>query len=199
MSRPGSWRPHVLVVTVDRCSACPPDGLCADCQEEPELQYTVECPGPSGNCDAWDECPTCYVPGQGLSADRREELEQESHAHGVEHLWVDGRYMVRLSPPQCYVAGHDALPDAAQYVATAPGRYPVEHDVGDGTELELHLVPPCPQAWHMGLSTGLLRECRYLTGHRGKHRTADGRLEWYGKLTEEELALAAQLREAAAA
>ena len=200
MSRRKGWQPHVLVATLERCPVCASTTApCADCVEAGQMDYTVECPGPSGDCDAWDECPSCYVPGQGLDPERREQLENgDPEVHGVEHQWIDGRWMVRLDPAQCYVAGHDALPDAAEYVAAGvEGRYPVEHDVGDGTELELTWINPCPHAWSMGLPVGLLRECRYRKGHTGSHRNAAGDLSWSGKLTAEELALAERLRAAA--
>jgi len=56
----------------------------------------------------------------------------------------------------------------------------------------------CKQAWHGGLKTGLLVECRYEAKHRGRHRNATGDLEWGGKLTAEEELLADELRKAAA-
>jgi hypothetical protein len=55
---------------------------------------------------------------------------------------------------------------------------------------------PCPQAWHGGLPVGLLRDCKYVAGHRGWHRDLSGDLQWGGKLTEEELATANALRTA---
>jgi hypothetical protein len=56
-------------------------------------------------------------------------------------------------------------------------------------------APPCPQAWHMGLPAGVLRECRYTAGHRGWHRDVSDELQWGGKLTEDERARADQLRQ----
>lgn len=53
---------------------------------------------------------------------------------------------------------------------------------------------PCPQAWHGGLHSGVLRECKYAARHRGWHRTQDGSMAWGGKLTDEEHALAEALR-----
>jgi len=53
----------------------------------------------------------------------------------------------------------------------------------------------CPQAWHGGLDMGLLVECRLAERHVGWHRSADGTLIWGGKLTAEEQARAAELRE----
>ena len=64
------------------------------------------------------------------------------------------------------------------------------------------MVEGCPQAWHGGLHAGLpvnlLIECRFHAGHRGQHRNEDSTLSWSGKLTDEELALAEQLRRRAA-
>lgn len=55
----------------------------------------------------------------------------------------------------------------------------------------------CPQAWHGGLHVGVLRNCKYDAGHRGPHRDAEGHVQWAGKLTDEELTRAAELRTAA--
>jgi hypothetical protein len=55
---------------------------------------------------------------------------------------------------------------------------------------------PCPQAWHGGLPVGLLVECKYSAKHKGWHRNAEGNLEWGGKLTDEEMAMADALRQA---
>lgn len=55
---------------------------------------------------------------------------------------------------------------------------------------------PCPHAWHGGLPAGILRDCKYLTKHRGQHRDLSGGLAWSGKLTDEELAQADALRHA---
>lgn len=68
---------------------------------------------------------------------------------------------------------------------------------------EVEEATPCPQAWHGGLAADLpvklLVECRLDAGHRGWHRNADGTMQWGGKLTDEELAVAAELRAQAAA
>jgi hypothetical protein len=61
---------------------------------------------------------------------------------------------------------------------------------------ELTAAEPCPQAWHGGLPAGLLRDCKYVAGHRGAHRDLSGDLSWSGKLTDEELALAEKIRTA---
>jgi hypothetical protein len=55
-------------------------------------------------------------------------------------------------------------------------------------------VTACPQAWHGGLSSGLLVECRYEERHRGVHRNAAGTLSWSGKLNPDERARAEALR-----
>lgn len=54
--------------------------------------------------------------------------------------------------------------------------------------------PMCPQAWHGGLSVGLLRECARPPGHRGQHADGTGALSWGGKLTEGEMLKAEALR-----
>lgn len=130
---------HVLVATIDKCPDCPTDGLCDDCGDDPQLDYAIECPGVTPACALWLECSTCYVPRVGLAAERREELEQTGEAHGVEHQWIDGRWMTPTT--DCYLAGHDALGEEGGYIAQGkPGRWPVEHEVGDGTELYLHTI-----------------------------------------------------------
>lgn len=55
---------------------------------------------------------------------------------------------------------------------------------------------PCPQAWHGGLSAGLLVECKYAEKHRGEHRNKANDLSWSGKLSAEEMEVATALREA---
>ena len=45
----------------------------------------------------------------------------------------------------------------------------------------------------------LLTECVHKEGHRGWHRSADGREKWTGKLTEEEAEVADHLRAVLAA
>lgn len=55
---------------------------------------------------------------------------------------------------------------------------------------------PCPEAWHAGLHSGLLRECRFTAKHKGWHRDGNG-LAWGGRLTAEERRLAEALRAAA--
>lgn len=59
-----------------------------------------------------------------------------------------------------------------------------------------HHKAACPEAWHGGLQAGLLRECCKMRGHRGWHSAVSGGLEWSGKLTSEERALADSLRSA---
>lgn len=56
---------------------------------------------------------------------------------------------------------------------------------------------PCPQAWHGGLHVGILRDCKYVAGHRGPHRDLALSVQWGGKLTDEELARAHELRTSA--
>lgn len=138
----GHFERHILVVTIDRCRNCVPDGaLCADCTEDPDLRYDIECPGVTNSCRAWDECRTCYVPRVGISSDVKDQLEQHGEAHGQPHQYIDGRWMTPTS--HCYVAGHDALSEEGSYIANGqPGRWPVAHEVGDGTELYLHVLKP---------------------------------------------------------
>lgn len=52
----------------------------------------------------------------------------------------------------------------------------------------------CPQAWHGGLSAGVLVECTLPVGHRGWHRNAKRTMSWGGKLTPEEVVIAETLR-----
>lgn len=52
----------------------------------------------------------------------------------------------------------------------------------------------CPQAWHAGLHSGMLVECRFKENHKGWHRNAKGDLSWGGHLTPEEIEIATRLR-----
>lgn len=40
----------------------------------------------------------------------------------------------------------------------------------------------------------LLTECQHEAGHRGAHRSVDGKVSWTGKLTDDEMAFAEALR-----
>lgn len=123
--------PHVLVIAFD-CDgeeAHPGEPHDKDCDQE----YSVECPGVEDSCREYLACQaeSCQGNGDGLG-------EDDGVAHGVEHRYIAGQWM--LPTDRCYIAGHDQLPDAASDLSLAPGRHPVEHDVGDGTELYLYVL-----------------------------------------------------------
>lgn len=127
--------PHVLVVTVDRCPACPSDGLCADCTEHPQLSYVIECPGMTEACRVWWECRKPHT------EDDMHRMENEEPIHGEIHQLVAGMWS---TPGQhCYLVMHDAVPEEGEYVSNGkPGRYPVDFDFGDPGELYLHAIKP---------------------------------------------------------
>lgn len=122
---------HVLVV-----HPAPPD-------DRPHLRYTVECPGTTDDCRAWMECNRRGCPpfAPGSDAEEQAEADAEFTAHGVTHRW-DGAGWLPLS--WCWIAHHEALSDAAEYLLgadPAPGRYPIRHETDwRGEFLTLHLV-----------------------------------------------------------
>lgn len=131
-------RTHVLVITIDRCPECLPDGaLCADCTEEPALSYDIECPGvtDASGCRCWWECMDCTRRARD-DVEFAERLPEEP-VHGVQHAWIGGIGFCTPSD-QCAVQLSDYVPDAASYVASEPGRYPVDFDFEDGALSNLH-------------------------------------------------------------
>lgn len=93
------------------------------------LRYSIECPGVTNACRAWVDCPKF---GKECDDDL---LDEDNVAHGVEHQWIDGDWMIPTE--ECLVAVHDHLDDALDTYSPVPGRYPVDHDFGDGSELYL--------------------------------------------------------------
>lgn len=109
--------PHILVVTVD-----PEDLDVIDC--------TVECPGVTDECREYRDCVADDAERAALV--RADDDGLPTVAHGQRHLMIDGMWMAETD--FCYVQGHDGLPDEV-VDRFPPGRHPIEHDVGDGTEL----------------------------------------------------------------
>jgi hypothetical protein len=119
--------PHMLVIAVDP-------------SDSEHLLVSVECPGVTAACRAWQECPDC-APDHA----RRVKAWNESPdgtLHGVDHVVAQGLLMTPTG--QCLVATHDELHDAGVDVTRVPGRYPVDVEfVDDGEEVVLR---PCPAA-----------------------------------------------------
>jgi hypothetical protein len=61
------------------------------------------------------------------------------------------------------------------------------------TWTDMEAAVPCLRARARGWG-GVLRECKYPAGHRGPHRTAALSVQWAGRLTDEELDRAEELR-----
>lgn len=125
--------PHVLVIAFD-CDAeqaHPAEPHGKDCDQE----YSVECPGVQ---DACREYLACQKEEEACQGDGGGFLDDDGMAHGVEHAYIAGQWM--LPTDRCYIAGHDDMPNTASDLDLTPGRYPVEHDVGDGTELYLYAL-----------------------------------------------------------
>jgi len=79
----------------------------------------------------------CLV--KGCDANNRNFGYDGGNAHGVEHGLIDDNWMT--PPDLCFVQSGWDLPNAAGFVSDGkPGRYLVDHDFGDGTELILSLV-----------------------------------------------------------
>lgn len=133
--------PHVLHVDVDRCGDCPPEGpLCADCTEEPELTYTIECPGVTDACRTYWECRRDH------SEDDIVRMENEEEVHGALHTYVSGLGWATPSD-RCYVQEADAVSEEGSYIAKGkPGRWLVGYEFGDPGDLFLHVIEPSPPA-----------------------------------------------------
>ncbi|WP_458838792.1 hypothetical protein [Leucobacter sp. HY1910] len=80
---------------------------------------------------------------------------------------------------------------------------------------EIEAQQPCPHALHTMLASPRIREmvgdpskaspaqaafvlteCKFPAGHRGAHRSVDGKVSWTGKLSDDEMAFAEVLRAA---
>ncbi|MFG3710824.1 hypothetical protein [Micromonospora sp. NPDC047730] len=110
--------PHVLVVS----------------EVDGKRWHVIECPGVTDACRAWVDCP------QRDEEHNDDALEDDPVAHGVEHRWIDGDWMVRTD--DCLVRTHMYAGEIAAELNLPPGRHPVGHDFGDGTEYELSVLDP---------------------------------------------------------
>lgn len=121
---------HVLVVTDGGCGG-PGD----PCTCEPRcLDYAIECPGVTEACRMWQ---TCVVPG--CQANDRNFGWEGGTVHGVDHGLVDDQWMTPTG--LCFVQNGFDLPGAGEDVSGGNlGRYLVDHDFGDGTELLLYAI-----------------------------------------------------------
>ncbi|WP_431881670.1 hypothetical protein [Micromonospora chalcea] len=112
---------HILVVTGEG--------------ESHELDYAIECPGVTKHCRMWWTCHWCKSLDYDLL---NPDAEAEPVAHGMVHRYIDDNWMVPTE--QCFLRDNDYLGVAAGDLELRPGRYLVDHDCGDGTELILLLV-----------------------------------------------------------
>lgn len=102
--------------------------------------HEVECPGVTPECEGWLECADDDCDHDALE-DAESEGDGEPIQHGKTHRNIAGMWMTQTG--QCYLAGHDGLPDAVagQF---APGRHAISWDVGDGTEVEVFVMAEVP-------------------------------------------------------
>ncbi|WBB73253.1 hypothetical protein O7602_26805 [Micromonospora sp. WMMD1128] len=89
-----------------------------------EQEYAIECPGVTDHCRMWRDCKQC----ESLSYDLDEDEDQQI-VHGVEHRYMDERWMVRTE--DCFVRDNDQLDEAAGDLELPAGVYPVDFDSGD--------------------------------------------------------------------
>jgi hypothetical protein len=68
-----------------------------------------------------------------------EQLDADGEAHGEEHQHIGDLGWCTPSA-RCYLAQYDELADAAEDVATEPGRYPVHHTFEDYNVVVLELA-----------------------------------------------------------
>lgn len=108
--------PHVLVVT----------------EVDGKRWYAVECPGVTNDCRAWVSCDQF---GRQCDDDT---LDEDQSAHGVEHHWIDGDWMVPTD--DCLARTHFYLAEVASDLNLPPGRHPVRYDFGDGSEFNLSVL-----------------------------------------------------------
>lgn len=129
MTRP----PHVLIAEID------PDN-------HERLSYSIDCPGVTDSCRTYWECREDHPEAAG-------EWDEEEEIHGVPHRRIPGLGW-SIPSGQCYVANHDALPEEGEEIARGRvGRWPVDHEVGDGTELYLHEIKPSAPAATLSSAT----------------------------------------------
>lgn len=141
---------HALVVAVDVTQLEPGHeldarhlaGECPDCNTDP-FTMTIECPGLSPRCEAWEECGVCRDALAGIDdEDGRDAYLDEDVHHGEEHRTFDGELCVRSGA--CYVveALNYEIPDSAWDIARkhGPGRYEVTWEGGDFGDLTLGLA-----------------------------------------------------------
>ncbi|MEU1761202.1 hypothetical protein [Micromonospora sp. NPDC005652] len=114
---------HILVVTGEG--------------ESHELDYAIECPGVTGRCRMWRDCHWCHARTDG-EFDSWESTNVV--AHGMTHRYIGDRWMVPTE--ECFVRDNDDLGAVAGDLGLKPGRYAVDHDSGDGTELILFARHP---------------------------------------------------------
>lgn len=103
--------------------------------------FTIECPGVSAanGCVEYSTCSICTPEDTAALDDASEDGDDLPHAHGVEHMELDGEWAARTG--NCFAVGHDQLPDAAEMIgATKPGRYWVYVGCDDYYDLVLTSV-----------------------------------------------------------
>lgn len=113
---------------------------------EDDRTYSAECPGISDVCRMWVACTAC--PPLERESDADDDMwDCDGIAHGVKHRRFSDGWLVP-SQDRCFVRDNDYLPDAACYVAAEvlEGRYRVDFDVEDETDLILFLNEPEPAA-----------------------------------------------------
>ena len=122
-------RSHIAVLTKPECCSGDGERCIPECTD-----IEIECPGVADDCRMWLDCPTC----EPSTVEARDAFSDgEDIIHGVEHQLIDGRLMTATD--RCFIATHDHLSEAGDDLPGEPGRYPVEADFGDGTELNLTL------------------------------------------------------------
>lgn len=157
-------RPHVLIITVT-------DG---------EREYAIDCPGLTPDCQMWSECETCWPPNASPPRDTAEFDEQmwdtDGMAHGVQHKRFSWGWCV--PGDRCFARDNNHLPSAADYLADRynlpPGRYEVDFEAEDETDLLLTLVEDRPPVSTAAMVAGAAALDRAFSGIGDALRVARG-------------------------
>lgn len=132
--------PHVLVIE-GPCQQIDPDTgehYCAEDGDRCDYRWSIECPGVTRACEMFLECLECK---DTKDPARKEEMDRDGEAHGVEHIDINGLGWATPTG-RCYVQNADLIGDAVFDLELPPGRHLIDHDYGDPDEITLHVIEP---------------------------------------------------------
>lgn len=140
----------------------------------PYRDYSIECPGLTvGRCQGWEECKRCWL----MSEEEREEYEQTSMAHGVEHR--DMSFGMSAATDLCSLQSYpEAWVDSASDLDLPAGRYQIDFDWDESCAITLvtatipdrAVVATQPDPIVRGVNDDV---CLYCQKHRYEHKGTD--------------------------